>query len=347
MNESFALDDRRLRTAMEVLEREQQAFLPSRSELFRFRLFNWAVALFVVLLFAVFLDEALKLNLRLPDRLAVSVAFFVLTPAAAILFLLNIPLIRKLWRQGRLRRRLGLKRELKSVFKRERRTLRGAINAIVGVIFTLLAAIFLVLFVTFVYQWLSDPAAAVEDWGRLGVILFGLMLFFIPLSLVSLPLMQRSKRRFEIVTNLQQTLATRQSGLDARGRGAEISPGAVQMIAEIEREQIIDDRRRSLRLGLKKGQAPDYTIQQSRAVQQAKAQLDSDSARKLEDAVFALMGDPRPPGLSEDPETGFNRLRIPEAPFEIVYQVDEETRRIKVFDLRPSDAPDAGAAGHA
>lgn len=218
---------------------------------------------------------------------------------------------------------------------------------IVGVVLGLVAAIFFALFLRFVYEWQSDPEAAVEAFGQTGLFLYGLMLFFMSLSLVSLPLMRRSKQRFEIVKKLQRTLSTRQTQADARAQDAEIPSGAIQMIAEIEREQIIQDRRRSLRLGSKKGQAPEYTIQQSRAVQQAKAQLDSDTARKVEDAIFALMGDPRPAAVGEDSKSGLSRLKVPGTPIELAYQVEDETRRIKIFDLTSTDEQEAGAGGYA
>lgn len=124
---------------MEVLEREQQAFLPSRNELLRFRLFNWAVALFVFLFYLLIVDALLGLGFGLSERTIYLAGFSGLLFAAVILFFPNIPLIGRLRRQASLRRRLGLKQGLKPLLKRERKGFRGVLKLIVSLTLGLVA----------------------------------------------------------------------------------------------------------------------------------------------------------------------------------------------------------------
>ena len=113
----YELDARQLNTALDILRTEQKANLPSRRENAFYALLNTSVytcmlafVTFAVLNFAKVDRNALPCTdewvLCAPDPFAI--IWIVSGLLAVILFLLNFPLLAKLWRQLKFMHRLGL-----------------------------------------------------------------------------------------------------------------------------------------------------------------------------------------------------------------------------------------------
>ena len=116
----------------------------------------------------------------------------------------------------------------------------------------------------------------------------------------------------------------------------DISSADYHKIAGIERAHIIDDRAKSIKMAHKESPDSSYVIQKSREMLGAKAKLDLNARVRIDDQIFHLMTNPLPPGVTEDPGTGYLRLSVPEASVDILYQVDEERHRIRLLALQSS-----------
>ena len=303
---------------MRVLEREQRALLPSIVQLSLYYLLNLLAIMLVVTWVVIVGHDLLKVDIGglykwLPPRTVGPVVW-----AGAVLLMLNIPFMLKLWRHTVLRRKLGLEEDLKTYFKAWEQKLSRKLTLallIIGLVFVGGLS-----FITF--KWVRLAA-----WGVpfTGVIL-----------LTSL-LMWRGKQRLNVVQQLLQTLSEEEK--NASGSLEEqprIPTAAWEGIAAIERAQIIEDRERSLKTARHKNEAPEYTVLQSRAFLNSRAELDVETRNRVDDQVFDLMSNPHQDAASGDAATGLSVLRVRDIALEIGYQVDEENRQVKLFYLTQS-----------
>lgn len=67
--------------------------------------------------------------------------------------------------------------------------------------------------------------------------------------------------------------------------------------------------------------------------QQAQARLDAPTRLRVQDQIDALMREPRPPGVTEDPTATTLHLRVPDTPLIIGFTVDDEARRIQIVSV--------------
>ncbi len=152
--------------------------------------------------------------------------------------------------------------------------------------------------------------------------------------------MRRGRERLSIVQELQHDLARHRPD-SGRADATEIDPDELRIIADMERAQIIEERRSSLRAASKDTPVPGYTVQQSRRVLDAKARLDPETSRRVQDQIYELMDDPL--GDSEpDSDTGMRRIRIRETPLEVGYEVEETTQRVRIVFLEQTGQAGAG-----
>ena len=331
------LSSREFRQALAVLKREQEAYMPSRAQEALFRLFNWSVFLFVlVTILDIYLIGQLGRDVNavhiklLTKRRVVHIAWVVLCLAVIVFFFANWGLILKLVRQARLRRQLGLKRALKDAFKAASGetllvnvltfifTIIGGVIFLIGVVFTLIAAI----------EGDSEDYVAAFTLVSVG------------LSLLFLHFMRRGKQRLTVVMNLQDSLAQHK---DATEVGAEASVAiprqSYDAIAAIERAQLIDDRRQSIVKGRKEARDSAYLVQSSREILGAKSRLDLDARARLDEQILALVSNPSPPEAKRDSATGYSRIPIAQTDVDLVYQLDPEKHRIRLLSLVDAAAP--------
>jgi mRNA-degrading endonuclease RelE of RelBE toxin-antitoxin system len=69
----------------------------------------------------------------------------------------------------------------------------------------------------------------------------------------------------------------------------------------------------------------------------AKKSLDSSTEAKVTRAMFGLSDDPNGPGTGADPGTNLRRLPVPDTPWRIIYDVDENLQRVRIYHLARED----------
>ncbi len=331
-----SLSSREFASALAVLKREQSENMPSPRQELHFHLFNWSVFSFLgcstaALVIGYLVEEYGSTNdlewvgfflLGVPAILGLSIV---------VLFFLNLKLMWALRRQARSRRRLGLVKNLKGLFKAKRRRnwIRNAFTMFVVFLGVILVPIGLLSFFAFAY-FLDIPEA----------LLFSLAISVLGLSLVFLHFMRRGKQRLEIVMRMHESLSEHKETFESDHESAvDISSADYDKIASIERAHIITDRAKSIEMARKESLDSSYVIQKSREMLGAKAALDLDARVRVDDQIFHLVTNPLPPGVTEDPGTGYLRLSVPETSVDILYQVDEQRHRIRLLALQSSAEP--------
>lgn len=343
---TYTLDATRFDQALAILQREQQANTPSRQQEIVFMLLNIAVYGFGIVLGIIVAVALLSLLALIFSEEWATIFFWIviillfvlyipLIAAAvgiAILFFLNLPLIRKLWRQNRLVHRLGLSEALKAPWQavRKKKRLRNILTLIVGGLGLLLMVGGLIFGVQF---------AKGVDWSAGEDVLFFvsalLLLITVGAALIATHFMRRGKEQLEVVARLQSSLAGyKEAAEQAEGTPIDIPAEEYEQIAQIERAQISRHRAQSIQAGFEEPGAATYLVQKSRTVRSAQAQLDPMTRLRVQNQIDALTTEPRPSGATEDPKTKTWRLRVPETSVEIDYSVDDATQRIKIFFLR-------------
>lgn len=330
MREEPTLSPREFELALKVLEREQEAHMPSRRQEALFRWFNFAVYTLLGLAAAIGVAAVAEFE---TIALWLWGAQGIIVVTLTVLFFLNLGLIRKLWNQARLRRRLRLDQHFEAAFRAERSEsrLKNYLTFILSILgYPSVIAGFFIIASAFVLLFL--------DFGLFYSVLalsIGIAFATVGLSLVSFHFMLRGKQRLDLVRRLQENLSKR---YDANEQEVDdsfaVDPDYYNEIARIERTQIITDRQISIEKGLEEESTTDYVIQQSREVIAAKAELDQQTNSLVDDQILQLTRNPLPVGSTRDPDSRIAHLPVREASVEITYQVNEKERRIRVLSLR-------------
>ena len=319
----FHLDDRQFRAALTVLRREQEAFLPSRAELQRYRSFTLAVRVWLLLVAALVVLHALGTDWarearQLLDRTEGN-PFMVLLAAVAVVACVllgrNRPLIEKLRGHARLRRRLGLQRRL-------RPTLRSWLFSRRGVLFGLEMLAFWVLALimgAFLLILAGKLEEALQDIGLSALFALAAGLACISLALFSHPLVRAAKDRLDMVLALERALEPVAEPSDSKVARA-LAPTKAFEIADLESSQIMIERDRSLR------DARAWSLVESRDVRRWKVELGTEERMALDRALLELLESP------PDPPEGERSMRV--AGLEIDYRVEVSSRTIRIVALK-------------
>ncbi len=292
------LDNSQLEAGMRVLEREQQALIPTRLQLVLYHMFNVAVGVLIGSFVARVVIES--------D--AVTTVTVVSLFALLLLFVLNIPFAQKLRRHAKLRSRLGLRPALRPYFRPARRSLRGMLSDLLSLFFALIAFLFFLMFLYSSYQYMFGTRLTGRGFP-LFLLIFSLVLL-LPLLLLSL--MRRAKLQLDVVTRLQSTLSQYAQEASDRDAALDIPAEEYQIIAELERDHLIQDHHSSLQVGGQEGQAPEYSAQQSSVAREAMGRLNPTVRRKVEEEIYSLMLDPSPSGVAKPSADRLHTVQIPE-----------------------------------
>lgn len=333
---TYQLDAAQFDQALAILRKEQQANMPSRWQKISFTLLNVAVYGFAIVLLAHTVLELLPFRGLLEEVIhLLAYPWAILVLLSPILFVFNLPLGLKLWRQGKLVRRLGLSQALNAPWRAERR--KGRFRNVLTLIVGYLGGLFIL---GGVIVGVFLPAVFPMDWSDPEDVLVFLLVSSVPIMVgvvfIVTHFIRRGKERLDVVARLQSSLA----GYKADAEGLEdirieLAATHYKQIAQIERAQILRDRAESIRVyGSKGSDVSGYGVQKSRTVREALAQLDPTARLRVEDQIDQLAMEPRPPGVTEDANTGNLRLRVTETPVEIFFTIDEDKRRIKMFSLQ-------------
>jgi len=172
------------------------------------------------------------------------------------------------------------------------------------------------------------------------------MAFFLAASLLILPLMWTASRRQRIVAGLHASLSLGEAATSGDGQTGEFAAVATRVLGQMERFHIMDERRENLEQA-ERDRLAEYSVQQSIEVHRTRAELDADTARKVEVHMLALAENPFPDDATEDAKTGMKTVPVPDTALEVGYTVDPETRSIKVFYLRAADGTHGGVPADA
>lgn len=349
------LDAHQLDQALAILEKEQQANVPSRWQKIAFIILksaSYGLGLVAVAILAFDVADRtsfIKLGSSYLDRNRMLFSLAIFFSALYILVLLipfvaNVPLLFKLRRQHKLVKRLGLWEVLNTpwqVESREKRsrTTRPVIIGSIGL---------LIIFIEMIIAGLPVLFAT----NQAEIFFTIILILLIPLSgaLRATYFIIRGLARMEAVTQLQASLSTYKEKAEQDKDGAiDVPSGVYQRIAQIEKAQITRDRAESILAYQQESDEATYIVQKSRAVREAQAQLDPMMRLRVQDRVDALAEVPRPAGAVEDPQTQTWRLRVPDTPIEIEFAVDNERKRVRILSLQtvtgeaaPADAEPGG-----
>lgn len=347
---TYALNAQQFEQALAILQREQQVSTPSPRQETIFKLLNIAIYGYAIafgifwLLIAPF--EGLKRKFDLLDEALtyIGLSFLFLLPVGiTILFWLNLPYVRQLLRQSTLVRRLGLLDALRAPWKTERRKKRWRNVLDLGVRMLGLLALAVSSFMVFVMGLYTGGSDFFLSLG--AALLIG---FTVVVAIIATYFVRRSKERLILISRLYSSLEKRKEEVAQDEDSRVPIPAKVyEKIAQIERAQISRERVRSILGSQEEPGKFSYVLQKSHAAQQTQASLDVTARLRVQDQIDALMTEPRPPGVTEDPKAGTLHLRVPETSVMIRFTVDDQTRRIQIISVESTsdDAPSPSDPG--
>jgi hypothetical protein len=341
--EEQTLNRHELERVFAILEKEQ----PDARDRLVFRL--WSLSVFCWAIVYVILEALRWLMLstegilsKIADIIAEYVALGaleawlgvmskVLGIASVILFLLSLPLVLKLWRQGRAARRMHLSAKLQSLHRQQRRRYW---------------IFMLVLFILVAASWNSLR----YDYKPLDPdnLLVFIDLFAAPAMLctylIAMYFVRRGREQFDVIRLLQRSPQERTEVENVTtDHGINIAESDYNQIAVLERRQIIRDRRLSIQRSKQQPDDGTYVVQKSHELLEAMDQLDSATRIRVEDRIFELVSQQTPEKLATGADNGCLRLRVPETQLEITYQVDSAANRIKIYSLEATNTSGANA----
>src|SRR5258706_4065503 len=251
--------------ALEILQQELQTFRPSRGQVLAYYLLHGEVAVFVISFAAFFFTQE--------GSTAREIATIILGFAALAMLpilLLNLKVVSRLWRAARMRQRLGLTEPLAAAFQAQRRktwVFNTLTAALVGI-----GALFLIVAVVV-------PAATWNEIERSKAGAFFLALVIglyviLGITLISLHYLRRGMERLAVVQGLRTTLGAVASDSPKEPASAvSVSPEDYDLIARIERDQIIRERYQNIARSKAGARTSGYVIQMGVEAQHGNSRL--------------------------------------------------------------------------
>lgn len=311
------LDEHLFARALGVLDQEQ----PTPRQLLLFRLLGLCVvaALVLLLLF-------LFVRISHPTELVGTL----IARTAAVLFLLNIPMVvlnwsfvAKLWRAAKLRRSLTStwQARLRAQFKarRGRNRLANAALFIFGAVVGLPAMLSGLIATLLELQ--------TEGW-TMGGISLAVALTAFGISCISLYFIARGREQLAAVTELRAALLAGRTD----GNEAVLDIDQYDDIVRMERGQISDSRQRSIEGVSHKRSQLRFSTRESRAVHTAMLALSPQALRQVQDCIDQLTSNPHAgePGPADRDDRSID---VAGTTLRLGFIVDDENREIKLLQL--------------
>lgn len=316
LDQSRQLSGLEIESGLRILEKEK-GLLPTQRQDFLYWLLNLWLGVFALIILAYFIS--LKINLRLPLDVVVPV-FGVFGLVSVLLFLSNIPLMRKLLRHTWLRYRLGLTGAFRSALKQRKSRMREKpLSAILYIVSALLSV---GVVISLVSPNALDPLVAAF------VLLFNLLLI---LSFASLAFMQYARKKLGVVQTLIENLQNLAVGSQGR---TEVARAVYTRIAALEQDQILRERLYSLSRVRMKEELPKYSLQHHRSVAKKKKELNSEDLVKIERLAYQLAEDAKFDVLAAQKEGGLKWIEVTDTSYCIGYRRDEDKKRVQILSLR-------------
>jgi mRNA-degrading endonuclease RelE of RelBE toxin-antitoxin system len=327
-----------------ILEKEQPKGLNRfKFRLFSFSVFSWAVVYVVQQIYWWLTSQFEGLPARLVDYIAGYIDlqnidnFLTYTQqflgiTSVILFVLNLGLIPKLWRQGELGRRIKLNTSLEDQYRR-RRLKRGILLTVL--------VILIALSVLFYRSFLSQYGSSGFDVRT--IVALGAAPAMLCIYLIATYFVRNGIDQLEAIGLLQESLQEKSENLKNVPRDTiEINVSDYDQIARLERRQIIQARKSSLKTGRSRVDARTFSVKKSHSLLDAVEKLETDTRLRVDQKIFELMSQPSPEKLATTDTGGRLRLHVSDTSLDLVYEVDHQNHLITLFSL---DATDAGTGG--
>ena len=237
----------------------------------------------------------------------------------------NVPLFRSLWRGARIRRQLGWDEPLDEAFltQRRRRWLRNlatALLVLLGVYLAIQAALVAIL----AFRLDAFPLIA-----RVVLLIIAFLYLVVGVTLVGLHFVRRAMDRFAVVVERvhgRVNAAVEQSRQRGTGDVA-VGPADYELITQVERDQIMRDRRESVQEHEDRDDA-GYAVQFGLEAQHARAALPPADRVLIDEQIFRL-ADSRASRL----EQGLQGLRVPGTGTTLLFEMNHEARRIRIVGM--------------
>ena len=305
--------------AFEILEAELLALRPQRWQRIAYQLLQLDVAVFVIAL-----AIALLAGRQSPAFTTTGYVGLFTTVALFFLIPVNAPLIFRLWRGARIRRQLGWDEPLKPAFgaRRRHKWVRNAATALLAVLGAYLIG-YVVL--TLAAMLSARDQSSLLEWSvRLIIVLLYLV---VGVTLLGLHFVRRAMDRFAVAVEQVQarfSAAVKQSQL-RRTNDVAVEPDDYEVIAQLEREQIMRDRLASV---AEHGEAAGYAVQIGLEAQQAKAALPPADQQLVDDQIFRLAD-----SMAGAPALITHSLHVVGTSIELQFEVDHAARRLRIVGI--------------
>jgi mRNA-degrading endonuclease RelE of RelBE toxin-antitoxin system len=106
------------------------------------------------------------------------------------------------------------------------------------------------------------------------------------------------------------------------------------LIAKIERAQILRGQANSIRDNREDIEIPPYSVLKSRSFRKAITKLDQTTMVAIEDKIDDIAMNAKKSNDKNDPQDYILKLRVPGTPLKIHYSIDDDNRLIKIIDLQ-------------
>lgn len=320
------LDRGHFEQVFKLLAEEQEANSLTGMQRFFYRLLMFAVygaiGLFALIMGGTFIGGVIGLRDERwlgPLIVVLFVLFVVVILAVPFLVLLNISLLRKVWRQAQLVRRLGLRSAYELSWKEQKKQKRW--SRIFRSLLFPLGLMFVV------------GAFLISEENKISELFIPLL---IGLSLVGAYFIMLSKKMMD---NMMDVDALRRS-LEKYRIEAELSnddfisvPIAKMVdIANIEAGQIVRQRVEAIS-EMNKADERGYTARRSKGFQVAAVDIGAEERLAVEERITGLLNLPRPDDAvtMEDGQTMV--LEVPGTPYSLAYSIDDARQQIDFLAL--------------
>lgn len=331
---TYELSASKFEEALSILNREKKASILSLRQKRIYNLLKISIISYFITIIAygatIFNEETILTALVGFSM----VASFLLT---IIAFFLSLPFIIKLKRQLKLVKQLGLNRILQSIWKKEKSKtrFRNALSLILafwGVLNIIGGIIYLALGVYFAITESSPLPASHLIWLGLGI--FNIIL---GIAFISVHLIRRYKRRLEVINRLKESLDQyKVSSGKTKGEEIGVAREDYELIAKIERAQIIRDQAESILADDIETDESYFSIQKSSVFREKMTKLDNNVKMVVEDQIDDIVTKAKAMDSITERAENVHNIRLEDAPYEINYQIDKDNNKIKLVSLERS-----------
>lgn len=334
MTAALKLDQKQVSRALDVLEAHQSTLQRYfvRYRWLKITFYIWFAAFIMVALSFFFFDQsatpepenASYSGITFWAIVGLNLAQIVLLIAMVALFVVNLPFGLQIFKQERLRRRLGIDVGAMSGVKGLRKP--RVIMMVASVFGVLIAIMGTIEFIDAVLDW--------DGWFYVigsGILIVG------GLSVPLLWLLSRGVDRLQDISTLRERLSRSYDDPKTAGDPFELTAPDYDRLSRLEKRTTQMQRAQSVEKGIEFTQNRDvFAVQRSTQAQYAIEALESSARYAVEKTIFELMTEPRPPEAKAS-GSSLLQVQVPDTSLVVAYDVDDNAKRVRVHYLQSED----------